>query len=81
MSVAGREVFDRLPVFDLSTEDVLRVIRDAGQSPHPAYADGMSRFSCSFCILASQADLRRAAELQGATPSRGANGQGVPERR
>ena len=64
MSVAGREVFDWLPVFDLSTEDVFRVIRNAGQSPHPAYAAGMSRLSCSFCILASRADLRRAAELR-----------------
>ena len=64
MSVAGREVVDWLPVFDLSTKDVFRVIRDAGQSPHWAYAAGMSRLSCSFCILASRADLRRAAELR-----------------
>ena len=64
MSVAGREVFDWLPVFHLSTEEVFRVIRDAGQSPHWAYAAGMSRLSCSFCILASRADLRRAAELR-----------------
>ena len=64
MSVAGREVFDWLPVFDLSTDEVFRVIRDAGQSPHWAYAAGMSRLSCSFCILAARADLRRAAELR-----------------
>ena len=64
MSVAGREVFDWLPVFGLSTEDVFRVIRDAGQAPHWAYAAGMSRLSCSFCILASRADLRRAAGLR-----------------
>ena len=64
MSVAGREVFDWLPVFDLSTDDVFRVIRDAAQSPHWAYTAGMSRLSCSFCILASRADLRRAAELR-----------------
>ena len=37
MSVAGREVFDWLPVFDLSTDEVFRVIRNAGQSPHWAY--------------------------------------------
>ena len=37
MSAAGREVFDWLPVFELSTDDVFRIIRDAGQSPHPAY--------------------------------------------
>ena len=64
MRAAGREVFDWLPVFDLSTEDVFRVIRTAGQSSHWAYAAGMSRLSCSFCILASRADLRRAAELR-----------------
>ena len=64
MSVAGREVFDWLPIFGLSAEDVFRVIRTAGQSPHWAYAAGMSRLSCSFCILASRADLRRAAELR-----------------
>ena len=33
LSLAGREVFDWLPIFDLSTEDVFRVIRGAGQSP------------------------------------------------
>ena len=62
MSVAGREVFDWLPIFDLSTEDVFRVIRDAGQSPHWIY-DYLSRCSCSFCIFSSPEDLRRAAEL------------------
>ena len=34
MSVAGREVYDWLPVFDLTTEDIFRVIDEAGQSPH-----------------------------------------------
>ena len=64
MSVAGREVFDWLPVFDLTTEDVFRVIRDAGQSPHWIYAQGVSRCSCSFCIFGSKSDFRRAAELR-----------------
>ena len=64
MSVAGREVFDWLPVFDLSTEEVFRTIRDAGQLPHPAYLQGMSRMSCVFCIMASRSDLRTAAQLQ-----------------
>ena len=53
-----------MPIFDLSTDDVFRIIHDAGQSPHWAYAAGMSRLSCSFCILASRADLRQAAELR-----------------
>ena len=63
-SRAGREWFDWLPIHDLSTADVFRVIGEAGQSPHWAYAAGMSRLSCSFCILASRSDLRRAAELR-----------------
>ena len=64
MSVARRTVYDWLPIFDLDTETVFRVIADAGQSPHPIYAQGLSRCSCSFCIFGSRADLRRAAELR-----------------
>ena len=64
MSVAGREVFDWLPVFELTTEDVFRVIAEAGQSPHPVYSFGLTRCSCSFCIFSSRSDLRRAAELR-----------------
>ena len=63
MSVAGREVFDWLPVFGLSTADVFRVIRDAGQKPHWIY-NHLRRCSCSFCIFSSLEDLRRAAELR-----------------
>ena len=63
LSVAGREVFDWLPIFDLSTEDVFHVIRAAGQSPHWIYRH-LSRCSCSFCIFSSPEDLRRAAELR-----------------
>ena len=63
-SRAGREWFDWLPIFDLGADDVFRVIRDAGQSPHWVYARGLSRCSCSFCIFSSRSDLRRAAELR-----------------
>ena len=63
-SRAGREWFDWLPIFDLSTDDVFRVIRDASQSPHWVYAQGISRCSCSLCIFSSRSDLRRAAELR-----------------
>ena len=63
-SRAGREWFDWLPIFDLTVEDVFRVIREAGQSPHWVYAQGVSRCSCSLCIFSSRSDLRRAAELR-----------------
>ena len=63
-SKAGRSWFDWLPIFGLTETQVFDVIRDAGQSPHPAYGMGMSRLSCVFCIMASRADLRTAARLQ-----------------
>ena len=63
MGVAGREVYDWMPVFDLTTENVFRVIREAGQPPHWVYAY-VSRCSCSFCIFGLRSDLRRAAELR-----------------
>ena len=63
-SLAGREWFDWLPIFDLTVNDVFRVIREAGQSPHWVYAQGMSRCSCVFCIFSPASALRRAAELR-----------------
>ncbi|MCY4439684.1 MAG: phosphoadenosine phosphosulfate reductase family protein [Deltaproteobacteria bacterium] len=63
-SRAGREWFDWLPIFDLTAQDVFRIIREEGQSPHWVYAEGMSRCSCSFCLFSSRSDMRRAAELR-----------------
>lgn len=63
-SKAGREWYDWLPIHHLTTREVFGVIAEAGQQPHPAYAAGMSRLSCCFCIMASQADLMTAARLR-----------------
>ena len=63
-SKGGREWYTWLPIHALTTDEVFAVIRDAGQSPHWAYRDGMSRLSCSFCIMASRRDLRTAARLR-----------------
>lgn len=38
-------------------------IRASGVPYHSAYDQGMSRLSCSLCVLASRADLVRAAQL------------------
>jgi DNA sulfur modification protein DndC len=62
-SVAGRDWWDWLPIQDLTVEQVFQVIADAGEKPHWAYGAGMSRLSCMFCIMASQADLKTAAKL------------------
>lgn len=59
----GREWYDWLPIHDWLVGDVFEEIRAAGEQPHPIYAAGMSRFSCCFCIMASQVDLRTAAGL------------------
>ncbi|PZQ55744.1 MAG: phosphoadenosine phosphosulfate reductase [Novosphingobium pentaromativorans] len=69
-SIAGREWYDWLPIHDWSAEQVFASIRAAGQEPHWAYAAGMTRLSCCFCIMASQADLTTAAKLNPALYSR-----------
>lgn len=58
-----REWYDWLPIHDWTTDEVFVAIAAAGQEPHWAYAAGMSRFSCCFCIMSSKADLSTAARL------------------
>ena len=62
-SKAGREWYDWLPIHALSEGEVFQAIADAGEQPHWAYAAGMTRLSCCFCIMSSQEDLRTAARL------------------
>ena len=63
-SKAGREWYDWLPIHDWQVEEVWQEIEEAGQKPHPAYALGMSRLSCVFCIMASDHDLTIAAKAK-----------------
>ena len=63
-SKAGRAWFDWLPIHQLSKMAVFAEIAQAGQRPHWAYAAGMTRLSCVFCIMASTADLKTAARLR-----------------
>lgn len=69
-SKAGRAWYDWLPIHGLHTLQVFTSIAVAGQDPHWAYQSGMTRLSCSFCIMASRADLKRAAELRPAMYAR-----------
>ncbi|ARR55356.1 phosphoadenosine phosphosulfate reductase [Rhizorhabdus wittichii DC-6] len=62
-SVAGREWYDWLPIHAWTADDVFAAIAAAGQKPHWAYQAGMTRLSCCFCIMSSDADLRTAARL------------------
>ena len=62
-SVAGREWWDWLPIHDWSEVQVFAAIKAAGQEPLWVYRAGMSRASCRFCIMASDADHRVAARI------------------
>lgn len=56
-----REVWEWLPLHDWTAERVWATIRAAGTRPHPAYAKGMPRLSCCFCIFAPKGALMIAA--------------------
>lgn len=63
-NVAGRSWLQWLPIHGWTTGDVFGAIAAAGEQPHWVYGEGLTRCSCSFCIMASLADLRRAAALR-----------------
>jgi 3'-phosphoadenosine 5'-phosphosulfate sulfotransferase (PAPS reductase)/FAD synthetase len=52
------------PILRWSTAEVWERIRACGTPYHWAYREGMSRLSCSLCVLASAADLTCAARLR-----------------
>lgn len=53
-----------LPIFPLSTPEVWAIIQREELEMHPAYAAGIPRLSCSFCIFASRGALIRAGQLR-----------------
>ncbi|WP_344867391.1 phosphoadenosine phosphosulfate reductase family protein [Amycolatopsis ultiminotia] len=59
-----REVSTWLPIHEWTETEVWQHIRTSGVPYHPAYDAGMTRLSCSLCILGSRADLLRAARLR-----------------
>lgn len=62
-SLAGRQWYDWNPILSMTTQEVFDTIKRAGQSPHPLYRQGFSRYSCPFCFYASKDEHRRAAML------------------
>ncbi len=53
----SRTVYEWMPIFDWSTQDVFAYIESVNQKPFWAYAEGNERLSCVFCILGSPTDL------------------------
>jgi 3'-phosphoadenosine 5'-phosphosulfate sulfotransferase (PAPS reductase)/FAD synthetase len=58
-----RTVTEWLPILDWTADQVWARIAQAPTQAHPAYAAGMPRLSCCFCVLASKGALVRAAQL------------------
>ena len=59
-----RHVDTWLPVHHLSTDQIWELIAEARTRPHPAYAWGLPRLSCSCCVLASRSALVLSAQLR-----------------
>ena len=62
LSLAGRTVYDWLPLHEWTEQEVFGKIAKAGQEPFGAYAAGNSRLSCVFCILGCASDLANGAK-------------------
>lgn len=60
-SCGHRDVYDWMPIFELTTEEVFQAIADAGQKPFWTYREN-ERLSCVFCIMGSLNDLRHGAQ-------------------
>lgn len=59
-----RDWYEWLPIHELTTTEVFQVIKEAGQKPFWTYAEGLTRKSCTFCIMSSKEDLCIAAKLR-----------------
>lgn len=59
-----RHIWTWLPIQDWTVEQVWASNNAAPTPSHPIYAKGMTRASCSFCILASKGDLVTACRLR-----------------
>lgn len=61
LSKAGREVYDYLPILEMSETQVFAAIAAAGQKPFWAYKRN-KRLSCVFCIMGCESDVQHGAE-------------------
>lgn len=60
-----RDVWDWLPIHDLTERQVWSDIRVSGDPYHPIYDERMPRLSCSFCIYGSLLSLGIAKRFRG----------------
>lgn len=60
LSKAGREVYDWMPIFDWTTQEVFARIAKSHQKPFWAYQEN-ERLSCVLCIMGCKGDLNHGA--------------------
>lgn len=60
----GLQIMEWYPIFDFKIEDVWNQIRQAGQEPHPVYAEGFTRLSCVFCVFGRINEHKMAAKMR-----------------
>lgn len=60
LSVAGREVYEYMPIHHITTQEVFASIATANQKPFWAYSEN-KRLSCVFCIMGCDNDLQHGA--------------------
>ena len=60
LSIAGREVYEWMPIFNWTTVEVFARIDAANQVPFWAYKEN-ERLSCVFCIMGCASDLNHGA--------------------
>lgn len=67
-SIASRDADGKAwswrPISDWTIAQVFERIAASGLAPHEAYARGMSRVSCRFCIMSNAADMAAASAIQ-----------------
>jgi 3'-phosphoadenosine 5'-phosphosulfate sulfotransferase (PAPS reductase)/FAD synthetase len=63
-SSSRRTITRWLPIHNWTESQVWDRIKASRLPYHPAYDQGMTRLSCSLCVLASRGDLIRAAQLR-----------------
>lgn len=57
-------IHDWLPIFEMTTSQVLQTIYSAGQATHEVYSLGFSRLSCVFCVNGRIEEHKKAAKLK-----------------
>jgi 3'-phosphoadenosine 5'-phosphosulfate sulfotransferase (PAPS reductase)/FAD synthetase len=57
-----RQVWEWLPILDMTLDEVWADIRSSGVAHHAAYDLGMPRLSCCFCVLSTKSALVLAAQ-------------------